>query len=541
MISVSIYLAHFGIWVPCYAPHIPGGEYAVTGLTLTREIGKADTLKLTLPPTNVVRGYNGSNDYTVLYEYERDTWASGTTELQLRYVVTPLLPGLSLKIGNYTYVVTDVGQMEDGLQAVTISPGLQEAVENWADVDVIESITPLQTSVAVRDGAEILFYGRVLSINRDLYDNMELVCEGGLAFLNDSIIAPNDTSIYSYSSSTKTGSYSGAAETYVENVLTAHNGQVGSDRQIQMGHVSDSPADETDGTVPYAGYTVNGTYYTIEQLARQVINGSWSSGATRRRRLENAGICYELVQNKVNELLGYSNRFPLPASAYTNGTVTSALVDVSVTDYKTAWDTLQADGITDTGYTLVARAEEVNGEIVVYLDMLSREGSQGEQEIAFGRNILDLDEYIDAADVYTRVIPLGKNGLTISSVNSGAIFLENTTLSAVYGQITKVIQHTDVSAAKQLKAAGEEDLKAMLSAAISLTIKAVDLTITGDASEAFYVGGWNRVYSPPHGYDEYLQCTRIVRNLQDPGKDEFTFGATRNGVSATVAALAAGK
>lgn len=45
------------------------------------------------------------------------------------------------------------------------------------------------------------------------------------------------------------------------------------------------------------------TAKSIEELAREVINGKWGNGADRRNRLQAAGYDYAAVQNKVNELL----------------------------------------------------------------------------------------------------------------------------------------------------------------------------------------------------------------------------------------------
>lgn len=42
---------------------------------------------------------------------------------------------------------------------------------------------------------------------------------------------------------------------------------------------------------------------TIEQIAKEVINGKWGNGSVRREKLESAGYNYSEVQDKVNELL----------------------------------------------------------------------------------------------------------------------------------------------------------------------------------------------------------------------------------------------
>lgn len=43
---------------------------------------------------------------------------------------------------------------------------------------------------------------------------------------------------------------------------------------------------------------------SIDEVAREVINGAWGNGSTRKQRLTSAGYDYASVQNKVNELLG---------------------------------------------------------------------------------------------------------------------------------------------------------------------------------------------------------------------------------------------
>ena len=42
----------------------------------------------------------------------------------------------------------------------------------------------------------------------------------------------------------------------------------------------------------------------IDEVARDVIQGEWGNGDERKARLENAGYDYQVVQDRVNELLG---------------------------------------------------------------------------------------------------------------------------------------------------------------------------------------------------------------------------------------------
>ena len=46
---------------------------------------------------------------------------------------------------------------------------------------------------------------------------------------------------------------------------------------------------------------------TIEQVAKEVLQGKWGNGEDRKKRLQNAGYDYNAVQNAVNQLCGGSS------------------------------------------------------------------------------------------------------------------------------------------------------------------------------------------------------------------------------------------
>lgn len=53
----------------------------------------------------------------------------------------------------------------------------------------------------------------------------------------------------------------------------------------------------------YNWLTINDQKYSIEEIAKEVINGKWGNGKTRISRLTQAGYDYKIIQNKVNEIL----------------------------------------------------------------------------------------------------------------------------------------------------------------------------------------------------------------------------------------------
>lgn len=62
--------------------------------------------------------------------------------------------------------------------------------------------------------------------------------------------------------------------------------------------------DKSDGDAPATGAK------TVDEIAKEVINGLWGNGDDRKQRLTAAGYDYSVVQNRVNEILGGGNTTP---------------------------------------------------------------------------------------------------------------------------------------------------------------------------------------------------------------------------------------
>lgn len=56
---------------------------------------------------------------------------------------------------------------------------------------------------------------------------------------------------------------------------------------------------------------------SIDQLAKEVINGNWGNGAERAKRLKEAGYDYDAVQKRVNEMLGINKPAASSGKTYT--------------------------------------------------------------------------------------------------------------------------------------------------------------------------------------------------------------------------------
>ena len=194
--------------------------------------------------------------------------------------------------------------------------------------------------------------------------------------------------------------------------------------------------------------------------------------------------------------------------------------------YENVLSTLSSKLIGVVGGVLVFRYQ--NG--VSYLDYSGHISDVIRQKIEFGKNLINLEEYVDATDVYTYLIPLGKqddagNYLDISSVNSGLNYIYSKTGLELYGKITKTVEYTDIEDATLLKQKAETVLADAIKEATTITIKAVDLRVLGVDTDTIDVNCLVNVVSPPHGINSNFECTEITFDLSNVANNEYTFGS----------------
>lgn len=180
---------------------------------------------------------------------------------------------------------------------------------------------------------------------------------------------------------------------------------------------------------------------------------------------------------------------------------------------------------TNGGYL---RTRTKNG--VNYLDLTADSGSVCNQVIEFGKNLLDITEYIDAKNVFTVLIPLGAeqedgSRLGIASINDGKDYLENEIGVALFGRIWKTETWDDVTLPENLLPKGKAYLDSGIQMAVTLEVKAFDLKNAGVDINRITIGCYVRVVSIPHGIDSYFRCIKITHHLDNPGATEYVLGA----------------
>ena len=164
-----------------------------------------------------------------------------------------------------------------------------------------------------------------------------------------------------------------------------------------------------------------------------------------------------------------------------------------------------------------------------YLDYVKSYDSANTQKIRFGSNLLDLTNKCSGEDLFTILLPIGKDKLTIEGAGSSSKYthngryLENPEAIAQYGRIVKLVDFGNVEDPNVLLSKAEKYMSDNYKGIPpELTIKAFDLHAFYPTIEPFNLGDDIVVESEPHGISRTLMCTAIEFDLTSPDKDQYT-------------------
>ena len=202
-------------------------------------------------------------------------------------------------------------------------------------------------------------------------------------------------------------------------------------------------------------------------------------------------------------------------------------------EYATAMTTISDKLLKSSlGGNLLIRYED-DGNYLDYYDALPLTNTQ---TVKFAENLLDLSSETDGADIYTAILPEGKDGLTIGNlpdgdltddlVKSGKTIYSKSGV-ATYGRITRHIKWDDVTVDTNLREKAKAALADNgLSMPETITCKAVDLGWQ-EGIQHFRVGRMTALVSTPHGYSASYPLMELAPDILDPGNTQITLGATR--------------
>lgn len=196
-------------------------------------------------------------------------------------------------------------------------------------------------------------------------------------------------------------------------------------------------------------------------------------------------------------------------------------------EWQNTFDFIETCLIDYTGGYLRTRRQ--NG--VTYVDLLADYGTTATQDIEFGKNLLDLTEEVSAEDVFTVLIPLGDENLTIESVNNGSDELVDAAAVARYGRIVKTHVFDSVNDPNTLLENGRRYLASNVNVPVTITVKAVDMHLVNPNASPIFVGDKVHVTSVPHGMLDTLTCTKIEYDMENPANNTYTFGTPKQSLT----------
>lgn len=205
----------------------------------------------------------------------------------------------------------------------------------------------------------------------------------------------------------------------------------------------------------------------------------------------------------------------------------------SSTDYQTTMEAIRGKlfGSSLGGHLLIRYEADGN-----YLDYYADLPLTNTQPVEFAANLLDMTTELDGTDIYTAILPLGKDGLTIAElpdtdltddlVKNGKVIYSKSGIAA-HGRITRCIKWDDVTVPANLQTKAKAALADNgLAMPETITVRAVDLGWQ-DAEQHFRVGRMTLLASTPHGYRASYPLLELSPDILDPGNTQITMGATR--------------
>lgn len=179
-----------------------------------------------------------------------------------------------------------------------------------------------------------------------------------------------------------------------------------------------------------------------------------------------------------------------------------------------------------------------------YLDYVTDQtyGTESEQTVRFGENILDYADSFDVDGICSEVVPLGarlesdrgdnsnignlEKRVDITSVNNGRDYIANASLVARFGHIRTTCTWDDVTVPQNLLAKARKWLADEQYERMHVTVRAIDLSMSDAQFGAFRMGDRAYVVAEPLGMKRTFPIRSRTYHPDDPTQDTIELGDT---------------
>ena len=194
-----------------------------------------------------------------------------------------------------------------------------------------------------------------------------------------------------------------------------------------------------------------------------------------------------------------------------------------LTSYGKTSDVIDSELLQIYGGVLVVRHSNGTNYIDYLADPVDSIGSYttNSQPIEFGVNLLDLEEEYPIDDLFTVLLPIGKD----NKVLSGTPYLVNQQAVNQFGRIVHVEQWSDIENENELRSFGQTYLDQHSGILPNdLIVKAIDLHHTSSSISQLKILDRIHVYSEPHGLDTTMVCLVVEYDIHNPESDSYRIG-----------------
>lgn len=175
-----------------------------------------------------------------------------------------------------------------------------------------------------------------------------------------------------------------------------------------------------------------------------------------------------------------------------------------------------------------------------YIDWLEDYQEISSQPISFGKNIIDLLVNTSAAETYTAIRPQGASvdgkRISITEVNDGRDYIIDEEKAAEYGVIYADPDESiwdDVTLPANLLRKAREKLKTGIVLKKTIEVRAIDLNLTDEQTEALQVCTYVRAVSDPHGIEAWYLLSKAEIHIDAPENTRYTLGAVKAALTDT--------
>lgn len=331
-----------------------------------------------------------------------------------------------------------------------------------------DKLKRMVTDITVKENGEWLWSGRILQDDFDFWNNRKIMCEGELAFLNDSIQPPHKYDV------TKDHT---TIETFFTALINNHNSQVDDNRKFYVGTIS-------------------------------VVDGDITDNSNEIYRFTN----YETTLACINEKLVQKLKGHIRVRHDATG---KRFIDYIRDQDLTANSQIVRFGVNLLDFSKNIDMSELSTAIVP-------RGARLELEEGDPKYIEGLEPYLTIEDVDTDIDQDNPNKIWHTK---GEMFIKNPDAYNNFGWVCTVVDWDSVTDKNTLYSKAKKYLQDEQYEKMKLEIRALDLKYLSDSSEeSIRFQSKLRCISEPHGMDHTFIVSKMQIDLSNPGNSLYTLG-----------------